>query len=509
MWRIHGLVGRVLNRCHVSTPLRLSQGHHVEDDVLNSSSLLSSGLHPFDSSSQRGENGDRQRNERTFHYYSARLPRYTALDAVGWGAATVLFLQVFRRIHSQFSSPSDKGQYREPLQVHRCSYRALLEILSCHNALPRSINARCLRSLETGSSEDSTADLSSSASLNQDTSVTEDGLSAVIADSEDAEAFEKLTENNSLPPEEGLTGAANNFKSVTESNVPIILNIIGLENAKRGDYCTAFSCFLAAAKHNYSKAHFNVAVCYEKGRGVAKDMEKAAVYYRQAAAAGHSQAQFRYAKYLLHSKEQQDPQDSSRAIAMLEKAAASGVREAQAYLGVLFSQEPQRNGKKAVHYLQMAAKNGDAQSQFNLGQCYEMGFGVQRCYMTALDHYQQAAAAGSEQACCMLRALWGQGERGRGLSEDVMLRSVSSSPCFSGAETFSQRRDRASKTKDPCGPNRISRTLPHSWSTDSIHTLPMINVTSSVLAELSEMDEALKSCRLSKPRHCSWTIGVG
>lgn len=97
----------VLSRCHGNTQLRLSQGHHVEDEVINSS-VLTGGRHASDSSryrpahvicdvihepahkwsdalsvsSQRGQ--DEQKKKRTSQFCYAGLPRYTALDAVGW-----------------------------------------------------------------------------------------------------------------------------------------------------------------------------------------------------------------------------------------------------------------------------------------------------------------------------------------------------------------------------------------------------------------------------------------
>lgn len=97
----------VLSRCHGNTQLRLSQGHHVEDEVINSS-ILTGGRHASDSSrywrtclicdvirepdnksiyvlyvsSQRGQ--DDQKKKRTSHFCYSGLPRYTALDAVGW-----------------------------------------------------------------------------------------------------------------------------------------------------------------------------------------------------------------------------------------------------------------------------------------------------------------------------------------------------------------------------------------------------------------------------------------
>lgn len=98
-----------------------------------------------------------------------------------------------------------------------------------------------------------------------------------------------------------LDAAAQNLRHVADRSVPVVLNIIGndklihsehrcvmwtcvwtssarcvsgLESARAGDYETAFSCFLTAAQHDYSKAQFNLGVCYEKGRGVQADLSK-------------------------------------------------------------------------------------------------------------------------------------------------------------------------------------------------------------------------------------------
>lgn len=38
----------------------------------------------FAVSSQREEDGERRKKQRTFQFGQAELPRYTALDAVGW-----------------------------------------------------------------------------------------------------------------------------------------------------------------------------------------------------------------------------------------------------------------------------------------------------------------------------------------------------------------------------------------------------------------------------------------
>ncbi|KAJ8246888.1 hypothetical protein GJAV_G00256480 [Gymnothorax javanicus] len=514
MWRIQGLVYRVLNRCHGNTPLRITQGHHhVEDDVRGTSTVLSTGLLPPESSSQAGGDGDRQRRKRTSQFCHSGQPHYTALDAVGWGAAAMIFLQVCRRIHSHFSlseSAPGPGLYREAGLLKRCGYRVLLDILSQQDVLPRGIplnglgNVLAIQGSSSGGSfgQGSTPTSAENLSLSCDSAQSGELLSSSESDSKDtssAQTSRNEAKNPLCPEDEKLTGAADNLKQISDSSVPVILNIIGLENAKRGDYQAAFSCFLASAQHGYSKAQFNVGVCYEKGRGVQRDKDKAAQFYRQAATGGHGQAMYRYAKYLLHSRGQQSTEDTRIAIELLEDAAASGVREAQAYLGVLLIQGSERDEQKAVRYLKMAADNGDSLSQLYLGQCYEWGFGVQQCFRSAVEQYQRAANAGNQQAISILSTLY---PAGKGVPEDTTLRSIRSAPCFSVGGAALQLRLRPSLSGlEPYSP---SCPLPHSWSTGSLlaQSLP----SRSLLIE-GEMTGG--SSRLPNNPPCQWTIGFG
>lgn len=43
---------------------------------------------------------------------------------------------------------------------------------------------------------------------------------------------------------------------------------------RAGHYQIAYTCFKLAADRGYSKAQFNVGLCYEHGRGTEKDLEK-------------------------------------------------------------------------------------------------------------------------------------------------------------------------------------------------------------------------------------------
>lgn len=479
MWRIQSLVGRVLSRCHGNAPLRLSQGHHVEDEVINSS-ILTGGRHASDSSSSHSSHD--QKKKRTSQFCYTGLPRYTTLDAVGWGAAAVLFMQLCRRVHSRLSSHTDQNP--GPAQIQKCSYKVLIDILSRPNALSSGVAVKCLQgTLQTPDS--SSSDRSQG---NSDGAVTSDLQTTHSSDDQQEEPASGAPHRDEtlfpeqLKPEEGvsLDAASQNLRHVADRSVPVILNIIGLESARAGDYETAFSCFLTAAQHDYSKAQFNLGVCYEKGRGVQADLSKAVHHYRRAAVAGHRQAQYRCAKLLLNSRGQQSSEtDTTAALNFLQTAADAGLTEAQVYLGVVLSQRPDCDEEKCVRYFRMAAESGDAAALVCLAQCYETGFGVSPCVQTAVRLYHQAAARGNQQARDALRDRH---------SRDV-LRTIRSAPCFSVIgqlnldSMFPQEKPRPQQRSAS-----QSQPLPHSWSTGSLCvSLQMLSAESS---------------------HKVWTLGV-
>ncbi|XP_076595912.1 death ligand signal enhancer isoform X2 [Chaetodon auriga] len=543
MWRVKGFVGRVLHRCYSSTPLRLPQSHHVEDEVINSSTVLSTSRHTSDSSSQKEEDGERRKKQRTFQFDYAELPRYTALDAVGWGTAAVLFMQMCRRIHSQLSSGTEPspipGGLTATSTLHKCGYRVLLELLSKRDVLPRGRSVLCLQGVPEsqnegqcpaqGSSSSSssssggggssswggaslhsiaeqdhlTAGCSSSDQqrvlLNQDSSIPEESLLSAPCPlqndaSQDNTETEDANDKDMLSGEERLAGAALNLKHVGDTSVPVILNIIGLESAKTKNYEEAFTCFVVAAKQGYSKAQFNTGVCYEKGRGVSKDKEKALCYYWQAAIGGHRQAQYRYAKLLLTSKRHHSLEELNMAISLLEQSAATGLAKAQVCLASVYAQEPVRDGSKSVQYLKMAAESGDNTALLFLGQCFESGFGVQQNLRTAIEYYKRAARAGNKQAKSLLMP-----PNGTDRKEDTVLRSIRSAPCFSVADRrLQQPLSSLAGRVPPSTSHPITLPLlPHSWSTGSLCASETLSSTQLHLYPHSTASGAGQ-----------WTIGI-
>ncbi|XP_037636783.1 LOW QUALITY PROTEIN: death ligand signal enhancer [Sebastes umbrosus] len=539
MWRIQGFVGRVLHRYHGNNPLRLPQNQgqsqgRGEVEVINSSAVLSTSQHASDSSSWKEEDGERRKKQRTFQFGYAELPRYTALDAVGLGTAAVLFMQICKRIHSQFSSSTEPSPIPEALTahstLHKCGYRILLEILSRRDVLPRGRSVLCLQgvpyrqdqdqaqssssssssgdaSLHSSSSSEQdhvTADCSISdqqrALLSQDPPIPEESLlSASCPLQNDASRDNTETKDandKDMSDEERLAGAALNLRHVGETSVPVILNIIGLESAKSENYEEAFTCFVAAAQQGYSKAQFNTGVCYEKGRGVGKDKEKALHYYWQAAVGGHKQAQYRYAKLLLTSRGQQSLEELNTAINLLEQAASAGLTKAQVCLASVYTQEPVRDGSRSVQYLKMAAESGDDTALLFLGQCFESGFGVQQNPRTAIEYYKRAARAGNKQAKSLLTPPYDALSK----AEDAVLRSIRSAPCFSAADRrLQQPLSSLASRVAPCTGRPVDLPLlPHSWSTGSLCVPP---------GAILHASSPPSPC--SEGGACQWTVGKG
>ncbi|XP_035525411.1 death ligand signal enhancer isoform X2 [Morone saxatilis] len=536
MWRVKGFVGRVLHRCYGNSPLRLPQNHHVEDEVINSSTVLSTSRHTSDISSQKEEDGERRKKQRTFQFGYAELPRYTALDAVGWGAAAVLFMQFCKRIHSRLSSGSEPspipGARTAPSTLHKCGYRILLDILPKRDVLPRGRSVLCLQGVPESQNQDQSLSQSSSSSssnssssagdtslhssseqdyltsaisdpqralLHQDSSIPEESLLSASCPlqndaSQDNTKTTDANDKDMLSSEERLAGAALNLRHVGDTSVPVILNIIGLESAKGENYEEAFICFVAAARQGYSKAQFNLGVCYEKGRGVSKDKEKALYYYWQAAAGGHRQAQYRYAKLLMTSRGHQSLEELNAAISLLEQAAAAGLTKAQVCLASVYSHELVRDGSKSVQYLKMAAESGDDTALLFLGQCFESGFGVQQNLRTAIEYYKRAARAGNKQAKSLLTPPNDM------LKEEAVLRSIRSAPCFSVADHRLQQplSSLASCIAPSTGHPVALPLLPHSWSTGNLCVPPTLSTTHLHLHPQS-----------AEGGTCQWTVGIG
>ena len=81
-------------------------------------------------------------------------------------------------------------------------------------------------------------------------------------------------------------------------------------------------------------------------------------------------------------------------------AAEQGLARAQFNLGYMYDagEGVPKNDAEAVRWYRMAAEQGDADAQLNLGYMYDVGEGIPKDYVQAYAWYNIAAAQGDETA---------------------------------------------------------------------------------------------------------------
>ena len=90
------------------------------------------------------------------------------------------------------------------------------------------------------------------------------------------------------------------------------------------------------------------------------------------------------------------PQDDAEAVRWYRLAAAQGVADAQFNLGNQYrtGEGVPQDDAEAVKWYRLAAEQGDAEAQNNLGVSYTVGKGVPQDYITAHMWFNLAAANG-------------------------------------------------------------------------------------------------------------------
>ncbi|XP_017387754.1 death ligand signal enhancer isoform X3 [Cebus imitator] len=391
MWRLPGLLGRALPRTLGPSLWRVTPKFTSPDGPQTTSSTLLVPVPNLDRSGPQGPG--RSRGPRShgwkdaFQWMSARVSPNTLRDAISWGTLAVLALQLARQIHFHASLPagprrvehcswhSPLGRFLSSPLCHPCSSLRQHILPSPDGPAPRHAG---LREPRLGQEEASAQpqNLSSHNSLRaarpQDPS-SEEGVGLSLAG----------------PSDFGFLQASSSIKSKAKPAQPQHAGEQEQDKSKTLSLEEAVTSIQQLFQLSVSIA-FNFLV----------------LYYQLAASQGHSLAQYRYARCLLRDPAPSWDPERQRAVSMLKQAADSGLREAQAFLGVLFTKEPYLDEQRAVKYLWLAANNGDSQSRYHLGICYERGLGVQRNLGEALRCYQQSAALGNEAAQERLRALF-------------------------------------------------------------------------------------------------------
>jgi len=221
----------------------------------------------------------------------------------------------------------------------------------------------------------------------------------------DDEATESAREASSEEKEETLDSMMKQYKAMCIEYQAYSESLIGLASVEAGDLSTAVEHLHTSCLLGSSSAAFNLGLCYETGRGVSLDKEKAVYFYKKAVSCDHSQACFNLA--LMHLEHCTDmpysaPEEDNNShlkqegLALLEQAAALGLKEAQSYLGILLMES--KDVTRALPFFKAAADQNDLDALYFLAMCYEQGWGVEVNECRAATLYSQGASGGHAMA---------------------------------------------------------------------------------------------------------------
>ena len=165
---------------------------------------------------------------------------------------------------------------------------------------------------------------------------------------------------------------------------------------KKTSHTEAFRLFTRAAEKGNVDAMFWLALCHQKGAGVATNNAAEAVrWFQRAAGLGDGQAQYQLAQCYFHGRGV--AKDKAKVVALLKQAVTNGgPTQAEAFLGWCYEDGygVEKSIAEAFRLYQSAASQGDSWGQINLGDCYEQGAVVERSLLLAAKWYKRSAIGG-------------------------------------------------------------------------------------------------------------------
>ncbi|GAA4129264.1 tetratricopeptide repeat protein [Actinomadura keratinilytica] len=160
-----------------------------------------------------------------------------------------------------------------------------------------------------------------------------------------------------------------------------------------GDAETALRYWTLAAQRRHPAAQRGLGHLYAAGKGVERDVEKAAELFRPAALAGDQFAMYNLA--LLHLREERLAGSMSRdeLVSLLEGAADKGLAEAATELGNLLAKEDR--DEEALRWYLRAAHAGYPEAMYVAGCWYRDGYGTEPDPVQAVRWFLAMLGAGS------------------------------------------------------------------------------------------------------------------
>ena len=166
----------------------------------------------------------------------------------------------------------------------------------------------------------------------------------------------------------------------------------------KGHYGEGINLLLQCSENNNIKAQCKLALCYEQGTGVEKNLELAFKWYRKSA-----ELESPYAMYcigLCYMNGEGVGLNQEEAVKWFYKAApedGTGFSVAYDALGICFrdAKGVSQDYNKSFFYFKLGSENGLASSQSFLGDCYRKGYGTSQDKKMAAYWYEKSAEQGN------------------------------------------------------------------------------------------------------------------
>ncbi|MNS02532.1 Beta-lactamase HcpA precursor [compost metagenome] len=156
------------------------------------------------------------------------------------------------------------------------------------------------------------------------------------------------------------------------------------------DMAQAVNHYRKAAELGHAAAMNNLGCLYDKGSGVPANRAQAIQYWQQAADRGNVYAQCSIG--FAHESGNGLPQDHQQALAWYRRSAEGGCGPAHANLGNYYMAgiHVPHDLRQAAFHFQRGAELGEARAQYKLGTLYQQGAGVARDAERAADWFRRA-----------------------------------------------------------------------------------------------------------------------
>lgn len=189
----------------------------------------------------------------------------------------------------------------------------------------------------------------------------------------------------------------------------------------------AFEYYTLAARQSYSVAQYNLGLCYENGCGTNVDPAKALECYQLSARQGNVSAQYHLGAIYesgelcsARSIGSEQLQNLQSAFDSYSVAAENGLAIAQFNMGICheygFEGVTEKDFEKSTSWYRRSATQRHPPSEYTMGHCYEYGKGVDKDLPTAVSWYLRAASHGHLGA--QLRSGWCY-QFGQGVSRNL------------------------------------------------------------------------------------------